>query len=168
MEKTNVKKASVRRRSLTMRSIFRCMMEDGYYPTYENTHIIFGFEDNLGVVEYEEGILSVRLFFTIEEDAYDLFLKASNISMSETFMVRPVLLDDMKSIMFSCETLCDTVKEFRKFFPRSLELVSEALFIHKKEMRQLIMATEGSDKTIPATDDFASMAGKNKSHKVVS
>jgi hypothetical protein len=51
--------------SLNMRSIFRCMMEEGYYPVYENTHITFGLEDNLAVVEYEEGILSVRLFFSI-------------------------------------------------------------------------------------------------------
>lgn len=143
-------------------------MEDGYYPTYENTHILFGFEDNLGVVEYEEDILSVRLFFSIEKDAYDLFLKASNISMSETFMVKPVLLDDMKSIMFSCEMICGTMREFRKIFPRSLELMHESLLIHHNEMRKLIMEAEAADKGIPATDDFTSMAGKNKSHKVVS
>lgn len=168
MEKKDEKHPSGKRSALTMRTIFRCMMEDGYFPTYENTHIIFGFEDNLGIVEYEEDILSVRLFFSIEKETYDLFLKASNTSMSETFMVKPVLLDDMKSIMFSCEMICYTVREFRKFFPRSLELISEALFIHKKEMRQLIMEAEVADKTIPATDDITSMAGKSKSHKVVS
>ena len=26
------------------------MMEEGYYPVYENTHITFGLEDNLAVV----------------------------------------------------------------------------------------------------------------------
>jgi hypothetical protein len=55
-------------RTLTMRSIFRCMMEDGYYPTFEKTHIQFDMDDNIAVVEYEEGILAVRLFFSIEED----------------------------------------------------------------------------------------------------
>ena len=67
--------------SLTMRSMFKAMMEGGYYPTFNKTHILFNMEDNIGVVEYEEGILSVRLFFTIEEEAYDLFLEASNSAM---------------------------------------------------------------------------------------
>ena len=55
------------------------MMEDGYYPVFEQTHIQFGMDDNIAVVEYEEGILSVRLFFSIDEEAYDLFLEACNI-----------------------------------------------------------------------------------------
>ena len=52
---------------LSMRSMFRCLMEEGYYPTFEQTHIQFGLDDNIAVVEYEEGVLSVRLFFSIEE-----------------------------------------------------------------------------------------------------
>ena len=70
-----------------MRVIFRCMMEDGYYPTYEGTHILFNVDDNTAVLEYEEGILSIRIFFSIEEDAYDLFLEASNAMMMESFIV---------------------------------------------------------------------------------
>ena len=61
-----------------MRSIFQCMMEGGYRPSYEKNHILFNIEDNIGVVEYEEGILSVRIFFSIEEGASELFLVASN------------------------------------------------------------------------------------------
>ena len=97
---------------LSMRSMFRCMMEEGYYPTFEQTHIQFGLDDNIAVVEYEEGVLSVRLFFSIEEEAYEIFLEASNMMMIETFAVKPVILEDMKNIMFSCEMRCDTRKVF--------------------------------------------------------
>ena len=128
--------------SLNLTSIFRCMMEGGYYPIYEKTHIVFGLDDNLAVVEYEEGILSVRLFFGIEEDSYSLFLEASNSTMQKAFAVKPVVLDDMKNLMFSCEMLCGTVREFRKFFPRSLELLRRAMKLHRTEMKKLILAEE--------------------------
>ena len=93
-----------------MRVIFRCMMEEGYYPSYENTHILFNVEDNVAVLEYEEDILSIRIFFSIDEDAYDLFLEASNAAMFESYIVKPVIMDNMENIMFSCEILCDTAK----------------------------------------------------------
>lgn len=144
-------------RSLNLTRIFRCMMEGGYYPVYEKTHIIFGLDDNLAVVEYEEGILSVRLFFSIDEEIYPLFLEAGNETMMKAFIVKPVVLGDMKNLMFSCEMFCDNVREFRKFFPRSIELLRENLKIHRAEM-----------KMIPAIDEFAPTAGISKSHKTVS
>lgn len=165
MRKCSEKKAG---RSLDMKSIFRVMMEEGYYPIYEESHIVFGLDDNLAVLEYEEGIMSVRLFFSIEEDSYPLFLEAANLTMLKAFSVKPVVLDDMKNLMFSCETLCDTVSEFRKFMPRSIDLLREALDQHKKEMKQLLLNEELASKTIPATDDFSSMAGNRKSNKVFS
>ena len=140
-------------RSLTMRSIFRCMMEDGYYPTFEKTHIQFGMDDNIAVVEYEEGILAVRLFFSIEEEAYDLFLEASNSMMMYNYSVKAVILDDMKNIMFGCEIPCDNVREFRKFFPRCIQLLQEGLRAHKSEMRRMILADQVTSKAIPATDE---------------
>lgn len=145
-------------RSLNMTRIFRCMMEGGYYPIYETTHIVFGLDDNLAIVEYEDGVLSVRLFFSIEEDMYPIFLEASNETMMTTFAVKPVILGDMKNLMFSCETLCDNIREFKKFFPRSIDLIREALKRHRAEMK----------KTIPAKDEYPSMAGSVKSNKVVS
>ena len=145
-------------RSLDMVRIFRCMMEGDYNPIYETTHIVFGLDDNLAIVEYEDGVLSVRLFFSIEEDMYPLFLEASNRTMISTFSVKPVVLDDMKNLMFCCETLCDNVREFRKFFPRSIDLIREALNRHRAEMK----------KTIPAKDEYQSSAGTVKSNKVVS
>jgi len=151
-----------------MRSIFRVMMEEGYYPIYERTHIVFGLDDNLAVLEYEEGVLSVRLFFSIEQESYPLFLEAANQTMLKTFSVKPVVLDDMKNLMFSCEILCDTVREFRKFLPRTVELLREALTQHRSEMKKLLLVEESTSKTIPATDDCSSMAGIHKSHKVVS
>lgn len=155
-------------RSLNMTGIFRCMMEEGYYPIYEKTHIVFGLDDNLAIVEYEEGVLSVRLFFSIDAETYPLFLEAANETMLKAFIVKPVVLDDMKNLMFSCETLCDTVREFRKFFPRCIELLREALRQHKSEMKKLLLAAEVTSKTIPATDDITPMAGSSKTHKVVS
>ena len=88
--------------------------------------------------------------------------------MLKAFVVKPVVLDDMKNLMFSCETLCDTVREFRKFFPRCIELLRESLKQHRTEMKKLLLAAEVTSKTIPATDDFSSMAGTGKSRKVVS
>ncbi len=155
-------------RSLNMTGIFRCMMEGGYYPIYEKTHIVFGLDDNLAIVEYEDGIISVRLFFSIEEDTYPLFLEAANETMKKTFSVKPAVLDDMKNLMFSCEILCDTVLEFRKFFPRCIDMLREALKQHRKEMKMLIIAEEATSRKIPATDDFPSTTGNMKEHKVVS
>ena len=139
---------------LTMRSIFQCMMEGGYCPSFEKDHILFTIEDNIGVVEYEEGILSVRIFFSIEEDACNLFLLSSNATMSETFIVKPVVLEDMKSMMFSCEFFCDTVRQLRKYLPKSIGLILEALDTHKTEMKNLILAESLTSRTMPAIDDM--------------
>ena len=141
-----------------MRSIFRCMMEDGYYPKYENTHILFRIEDNIAVVEYEEGILSVRIFFSIDEDGYDLFLEASNATMTESLLVKPAVLEDMQNIMFSCEFLCDTEKEFKKFFPKAIARIKEAIMLHKGEMQKLILAEKISSATISAAEDTITLS----------
>lgn len=155
-------------RSLNMTGIFRCMMEGGYYPIYEKTHIVFGLDDNLATVEYEDGILAVRLFFSIEKDTYPIFLEAANETMMKEYIVKPVVLDDMKNLMFSCEIMCDNLREFRRFFPRSIELLREALSRHRTEMKRLLLAQELASKTIPATDDWSPAAGTIKGHKVVS
>lgn len=138
---------------LNLRSIFRCMMEEGLYPKYEKTHIIFDLDDNIAVVEYEEDILSIRLFFSIEEDAYDLFLEASNSTMTETFAVKPAILDDMNHIMFSCEMMCDNMRELRKFLPRGIKRLQECMSIHKEEMKKLILAENVSSVAISAVED---------------
>ena len=106
-----------------MLSMFKAMMEGGYYPYYNKTHIMFNHDDNTVIVEHEDGILCVRIFFSIEEEAYDLFLEASNQTMLDTYIVKPGLMDDMKTIMFSCETFCDNIREFRKLFPRCIHLI---------------------------------------------
>lgn len=135
-------------------------MEDGYYPTFEQTHIQFNMDDTIAVVEYEDGILSVMVFFSIDEDAYGLFLEASNSTMIETYSVKPTVLDDMKNLLFSCEMLCDNVREFRKFFPRMIAMLNEAISIHKEETRKLILASEIANATIPAMDE--TMTGTNR------
>lgn len=152
--------------SLNMRSIFRCMMEDGYYPIFEKTHIQFGMDEHIGIVEYDEGIVSVRLFFSIDEEEYDLFMEASNLTMLDTYTVKSAILDDMTNIMFSCEIMCDNLREFRKFFPRAVDRLSEALVTHKAEMKKLILANEVVSRTIPATEE--SMAGISKTRKILS
>jgi hypothetical protein len=142
---------------IRLRGIFRCMMEDGYFPVFERTHIQFGIDDNIAVVEYDEDIVSVRLFFSIDEEAYDLFLEASNSMMLETYIIKPSILDDMKNIMFSCEFMCDSMRDFRRFFPRSIDRLKEALDVHKSKMKKLILASEVAAATIPATEE--SVAG---------
>ncbi len=161
-KRTDMKKTG--QGSLNMRIIFRCMMEDGYYPTYEKTHILFNIDDNVAVLEYEEDILSVRIFFSIDEDEYDLFLEASNASMLESFIVKPAIMDNMKNIMFSCEMMCGTLREFRKFFPRGIQYLKEAISVHKNQMKRLILAEKVSSATISAAEDIY----PNKGTKIVS
>lgn len=146
--------------TLNMRTIFRCMMEGGYYPTYEKTHILFSIEDNAAVVEYEEGILSIRIFFSIDEDDYDLFLEASNATMLKTFLVKPVVMDNMKNIMFSCEMMCDNVREFRKFFPRGIRYLRDAMILHKAEMKRLVLTENVSSATVSAAEDTSMVSRK--------
>ena len=150
-----------------MLSMFKAMMEGGYYPYYNKTHIMFSHDDNIVIVEHADGILCLRLFFSIEEEAYDLFLEASNQTMLNTFVTKPVLMDDMKTIMFSCETFCDNIREFRKLFPRCIHLIDESIATHKKEMKKLVLAEEALSKTIPASDDWSSLAGTSTSHKLM-
>ena len=128
--------------SLSLKKIFRCMMEDGYYPEFEKTHILFDMDGNIAVVEYRKDILSVQLFFSIESELSEIFLEASNLAMLDSFIVKPVVLDDRKNIMFSCETICDNMREFRKFFPRAIERLRDALTSHKTEMKKLLIASE--------------------------
>ena len=145
------------------------MMEDGYSPVFEQTHIQFNLDDNIAVVEYEEGILAVRLFFSIDEEAYDLFIEASNSMMMYNWCAKAVVLDDMKNIMFSCEIPCNTATQFRDFFPRCTELLNDALMAHKAEMKKLILAGQVVASTkVPATDELSSMAGTSKNRKILS
>lgn len=123
------------------------MMEGGYYPVYEKTHILFDMEDNIGVVEYENGVLAVRLFFIIDEEAYNLFTEVSNTVMQESDLVKPVILDDRCNLMFSCETMCDNVREFRKFFPRCIKLINETLLLHRSEVKNIIMYKDFKNRT---------------------
>ena len=148
MEKNTADKSH----SLSMMSIFRCMMEDGYYPAYEENHIEFDLDGNTAAVTYDEGILAVRLFFAIEEEEYGMFLEASNMMMLETYAVKPAVLDDMTSLMFSCEVMCDNARDFRRFFPRAIERLHNALRVHKNQMKRLVIASEIAAK-IPASGE---------------
>ena len=161
MGQVNVKKAAGSHNSLTMRSIFNFLTKQGYHPTYESTYILFELDENSAVVEYEDGILSIRLFFTIDEEAYGLFLEASNAAMMESFIVKPTVLDDMKSIMVSCEMMCDTPGEFKKFFPRGVELLNESLYMHKEEIKKLIAS--GKDLAVQSPDEqYAALPERRK------
>ncbi len=152
-------KEKVRKSSLNLRTIFRYMMEEGYYPKYEKSHILFDIDDNLGVVQYQEDILSIRVFFTIEEEAYELFLKASNSTMVETFAVKPVILDDMQNIMFSCEIICDNLRDLRRFFPRGVDRLREALQVHRIEIKKAVMSDSLTSGAIASGDSFG-LGGK--------
>ncbi len=158
-------KQNISKSSLTLRTIFRYMMEEGHYPQYEKTHILFGIDDNIGVVQYQEGILSIRIFFTIDEEAYELFLVGSNSTMVETLAVKPAVMDDRKNIMFSCEMMCDTLRDLRRFFPRGIERLKEALVVHKAEMKKAITSDSLSSGTIAAGD---SLGLSSKTAKILS
>lgn len=116
------------------------MMEEGYHPYYEKTHIVFELDDNLAVVEYDRNILSVRLFFSIEEDMAQSIINVSNSVMTGSVLVKPAVLDDMKNLMFSCETMCENIRQFKSFFPKTIDILNDALNLHRKEMKIMIMA----------------------------
>lgn len=121
-----------------VKSIFRFLMEEGFYPTYEKTHITFEFEDNPATLEYEKGLLTIRIFFTIDEESFNMFLDAGNSTMAGTVGVKPVVLEDHKTLMFCAETMCDNMREFKKFFPRSLWNIKDCLMVHRKFMKSLL------------------------------
>lgn len=146
------KKTADKPQCLCMVEIFRCMMEDGYYPSFEENHIQFDLDGNTAVVTYDEDILAVRVFFSIDEEEYGMFLEASNLTMLETYAVKPAVLDDMSSLMFSCEVMCDNVRDFRRFFHRILERLRNSMKTHKNEMRKLVIASEIAAK-IPASEE---------------
>ena len=142
------------------------MMEEGYYPKFEKTHILFELDGNTAIVEYEDGIVSLRIFFSIEPEAYDLFLEASNAMMMDSYIVKPVVMDDMENIMFSLEMMCDNTREFRKFFTRAVSMLMEALMMHKAEMKKLILSEKVSSATISAAED--TILTSSKGHKPLS
>ena len=162
MEKTKTKSASGGRHSLNMRKIFRCLMEEGYYPRYEETHILFSLDGNTAVVEYEEGVLAVRVFFSIDEEAYDFFLEASNEVMLETYIVRPVVLNDMKNIMFSFEMMCDSMRELKRHFSRGIRLLQDSLTLHRLEMKKLILTERMSSPAVTAGEDIPVISSKGR------
>lgn len=123
---------------MNLKSICRVMMEEGYYPQFEQNHILFNIDDNPATLEYENGIMTVRIFFSIDENSYEMFLKAGNATMSGTIGVKPVVLREREILMFSSETMCDTLREFRKFLPKSIELIRDAVTVHKHEMKSLL------------------------------
>lgn len=149
--------------SLTMRRIFTYMMENGYLPTFEDDYILFDINDNTSVLDYEDGVLTLRTFYTIDKEGYEIFLEASNYAMLKSSMIKPVIMEDMKSIMFSCETFCDNMGDFRRFFPRMVDYTEKGLEVHKNEMRELIKATEMMTRKIPAIDDQVVETGMSRS-----
>ena len=145
---------------VSIKSIFKYMMEAGYNPEFEFTHIQFDLDGNIAVVDTENGFASIRLFFAIDEESYDLFIEASNLTMLKTYAVKPAVMDDRSNIVFSLEFICYNIREFKKIFPLAIECMRDALDVHKGEMRRLIMAYNRANKSIPATEDI--VAGKTK------
>lgn len=139
--------------SLTMRDVFVYMMENGYCPTYEDGYILFDTDDNTSVLEYENGVVMLRTFFTIDMEDYEMFLEASNYAMIKSSMIKSVIMEDMKSIMFSCETFCMTMGDFKRFFPLMIDCLRKGMAVHKTEMRELLKAVEMLSYNKPASDE---------------
>lgn len=139
---------------ISLQSIFKYMMETGYYPEFEQTHIQFDLDGNIAVVDSEEGFVSLRLFFSIEQEEYDLFMEASNLTMLRTFAVKANMMEDMENIVFSCEVMCDNIRDLQRFFPRAIECMRDTVNAHKTEMRRLVRLRKSQQTTIPASDDI--------------
>ena len=146
-------KSPTKAQSLSMQTIFKYMMEQGYNPDFEYSHIQFNLDGNIAVVDAEDDFVSLRIFFSIEQEDYDLFLEASNLTMLKTYAVKPAIMDDMENIVFSNEFYCETAHDLKRFFPRAVETMREALDAHKSEMRKLVMTRGALSKSIPATEE---------------
>ena len=158
-----MKTAKKQKRDLMIRNIFKYMMENGYSPVFEDDYITFTADDNKSVLDFTDNILIIRTFFTIEEDEYDLFLEASNGAMLKSNMLKPVIMEDMTSIMFSCETFCENMSDFKRFFPRLVTFARDGLQIHKNEMRELLQETDALGKKMPASEEAFFETGKSRS-----
>lgn len=145
-----------------MKNIFRYLMENGFEPVYEEDFITFNSDDNISILELSNNILSIRTFFTIEEDDYDIFLEASNNSMLRSSLMKAVIMEDMQSIMFSCECLCENMNDFNRFFPRLITLSKQGLQAHRNEMKELIKAADISSKKMPASEEMFFETGKTR------
>lgn len=115
--------------SLSLIDICRCMMEDGYYPVYRKTYITFSIGDDTAVLEYDQGILSIKVFFSIDDEYSEIFLTAANTIMQSSPTIKSLMDEDGKNITFSCETFCDTKRGFRKFLPWMISRMKEALIL---------------------------------------
>ena len=134
MKKTQENKRS----SLNYTGIFQYLMEEGYFPRFELTHILFEYEDNTAMLEYKDRIMCLRIFFSIDEETSILLILGSNSVMAYTKGVKAVVLNDEDTIMFSAEFMCDNIREFRKFFPIALHNLSHALAEHKNTMKEIL------------------------------
>lgn len=115
------------------------MMEEGYYPKYEKTQLLFYIDRNMTLLEYENDILVMRVFFSINEDDFNLFMEVSDTVMLNTHTVKALVTHDRKSIMFCCETMCDNRKSLRKFLPAMISNLKAAMNQHREQMRMQIL-----------------------------
>lgn len=149
-----------RKPGLSLTNVFKYMMESGYNPSYEYSHIQFDLEENIAVVECENGFASVRIFYSIEKEESDMFIQASNQTMINTYSVKPVVLEDRENIVFSCEFFCNNIRDFRRFFPRALDCLRDVLSTHKAEMKKIFLSATRETKPIPDTEEFISGIGR--------
>ena len=115
--------------SLSLIDICRCMMEDGYYPVYRKTYITFSIGDDTAVLEYNQGILTLKIFFSIDDEYAALLLTAANTIMQSSPTIKSLMDEDGKNITFSCETFCTSKRDFRKILPAMISRLQEALVL---------------------------------------
>lgn len=146
-------KTPMKAQGLSMHAIFKYMMEEGYNPDFEYSHIQFNLDGNIAVVDADEGFVSLRMFFSIDKEEYDMFLEASNLTMIKTYAIKPAIMEDKENIVFSNEFFCENLRDLSRFFPRAIETMKDALETHKIEMRKIVMTKNALSKAIPATDE---------------
>ena len=125
---------------MKLTDICRCMMEEGYYPKFEKTQVIFNIGDDMAVLEYKHEVISMRVLFSIDEEYYNLFLEISNSITMSSPTVKAGITDNGRNLMFCCETLCDNRKSFRKHLPVMVASLSRTIEMHREEMRKQILA----------------------------
>ena len=61
--------------------------------------------------------------------------------------------------------MCGTLREFKKLLPRGIQYLTEAIAVHKMQMKRLILAEKVSSATISAAEEAYSL---KKGSKIVS
>ena len=110
-------------------SIYRVIQEEGYFPTKDtDDEISFKIRGTRFVVgECADGFVYTRLYYGIEDDDVETSIHAAN-EVNKTFVaIKTIICHDNKTLIFSVESYCRNVQNYRCFFQRSISILGDSV-----------------------------------------